>query len=158
MNLPIPSTFQTRVVAGLTVSLLMSCNWLINNILNDYYYYYFDLNYSHCKLSLWKLSCSIQKHVDICEEEGWIFKGLPCFQCDPFPRTRIGTRKLSLSFRPFEKYSSALFTLLLRTGHATQPGSFTIGTFLLLTAARFDAWRQQAARPRIVNVQNDSTE
>lgn len=41
---------------------------------------------------------------------------------------------------------------------ATQPGSFTIGTFLLLTAARFDAWRQQAARPRIVNVQNDSTE
>lgn len=72
--------------------------------------------------------------------------------------SHIGTRKLSLSFRPFEKYSSALFTLLLRTGHATQPGSFTIGTFLLLTAARFDAWRQQAARPRIVNVQNDSTE
>lgn len=42
--------------------------------------------------------------------------------------------------------------------HAAQPGSFTIGTFLLPTAARFNARRQQAARPRIVNVRNDSTE
>lgn len=93
----------------------------------------------------------------------WIFvkrKGGSSRVCPVFNAIHflIGTRKLSLSFRPFEKYSSALFTLLLRTGHATQPGSFTIGTFLLLTAARFDAWRQQAARPRIVNVQNDSTE
>lgn len=72
MNLPIPSTFQTRVVAGLTVSLLVSCNWLINNILNDYYYYYFDLNYSHCKLSLWILMEIILQYT---KTRGYLWRG-----------------------------------------------------------------------------------
>lgn len=73
MNLPIPSTFQTRVVPGLTVSLLVSCNWLINNILNDYYYYYyFNLNYSHCKLSLWILMEIILQYT---KTRGYLWRG-----------------------------------------------------------------------------------
>lgn len=68
----------------------------------------------------------------------------------------IETRKLSLSFRSFEKYSSALFTLLPRAGHATQPGSFT--TFLLHDTRSFPCVATTSRTPSHRKRPNDSTE